>query len=71
MGGGEGVEAEVDGGGSTPIVVSTLFFLKEQFKELSSPTCCYGYISLCNPTPLTLSFWRTFNLTLIPLIVLS
>ena len=44
VGGGEGVEAEVDGGGSTPIVVSTLFFLKEQFKELSSPTCCYGYI---------------------------
>ena len=30
--GGEGVEAEVDGGGSTPMVVSTLCFLKEHFK---------------------------------------
>ena len=27
--GGEGVEADVDGAGSTPIVVSTLFFLKQ------------------------------------------
>ena len=32
--GGVGVEAEVDGGGSTPIVVSILFFLKSKQKLL-------------------------------------